>query len=702
MKHGVPSFAPALALALTFAAAACGDDVPDVTALDDPLEGGAPTSTGAATDGPSNTGDSGDPDPIEIDEVEGCDPMIPEVCGFPWPSLAWSGDGTGLALTEQAMPQNASDAEALAAWSNDFDGISRAAAFVTLFPDQTVDTANLPTAADPEASLSPDAPVLLIDVDTGERYAAWAETDVRGEGPSQQPFIVRPAQGLPFGARIAAVVTDAVVDTDGEPLRSPVAFAALRDGMTTTSPSIEARREAMESLFARLQDEGVARESVVMAWMGRVQSEGSAQGLLPAMVSVAAQAMDEARTIEVDVNECYVSDAREAADLECDVDGGMNPRTWRRLIGTVQLPNFLDADGLVQLDADGMPMLQGTASADFVMNVPMSLRTAAPQTAPLITFGHGLLASPHRYIADDTDGDGQVVLSDLMSAVFVGTRWRGLTGTDLAVALGTLSDANGVVAARDLLAQGIVNQIMMVPFVRKGLADDARLQTLDAAGPILHPEHQGYTGISLGGIFGTVYMALSPYVRTGVLHVPSSGFVHLLPHSGEFTPFQNLLDGSVPDPNEQQLFFALLQRMFDVGDPINYIQHIEDAPVTDLGTKHCLWQCSVGDIQAPWFGCDALVRAGGFPQVGPVAREVPLLDTIDSPTRPGTSGLQYFDPQLGTPLVSTDSVEDNGAHKALRRNPEVHQQTRDYLDPTLPGAIVNHCGGACVIDPVPR
>jgi hypothetical protein len=96
-----------------------------------------------------------------------------------------------------------------------------------------------------------------------------------------------------------------------------------------------------------------------------------------------------------------------------------------------------------------------------------------------------------------------------------------------------------------------------------------------------------------------------------------------------------------------------------------------------------------------------LMRTGGFAQAGPPVRPVFGLEIVDTPTGPGTSAVQYFDPGLGIPPIENVGLEENGAHTAIRRNPEVQLQTVDYLDPETPGRIVNHCGGPCAIDPVP-
>jgi len=60
--------------------------------------------------------------------------------------------------------------------------------------------------------------------------------------------------------------------------------------------------------------------------------------------------------------------------------------------------------------------------AEFVVNVPDSLREAPAGSAPIVVFGHGLLVNPGRYLADDLDANGQMELAERMGAVFVGTR----------------------------------------------------------------------------------------------------------------------------------------------------------------------------------------------------------------------------------------------------------------------------------------
>jgi hypothetical protein len=658
----------------------------------------------------------GDDGPLSIEEQPGCDPLVPHVCAYPMPSMHFMEDdpttatGHRVAVTAEAAPANAREAQGLLDWINQADGVSRITSFTTVFPDAPLDTSNLPTPFDLEASMGPESPVQLIDMDTGERIPVWAEIEQRGATPAEQALVLRPMRGMPFGHRVAAVITDTLRHQDGAVPASPPAFAALRDGRPTDSDSIERRRPSFDTLFALLEAQGMSRDRVVLAWQAVVLSRETAQDALPAMVELAAAGVDT-NAPELTITACYshAEEDRDPLGLDCALDdprtdAPLNPLTWRRIFGEVALPNFLGPDGRVTRDAAGQPVQQGTVHAEFVVNVPASLRGAGEGAAPLVTFGHGLLMDPGFYIADDDDYNGQMVLADRLGAIFIGTRWTGLSSTDLGQAAGVILDPDTAPAFADTLMQGIVHQILMVPFVEHALMHHPLLSADDGSGSLVDPTRLGYTGISQGGIYGTTLMALSPYVQTGVLHVPASGYVHLLPHSTEFATFQALLDAQVPDLHEQQVFFAFGQRVFDAGDPINHIAHVVDDPLTPLGPKNALWQCAVGDMLAPWFGCDALMRTGGIPTADPEVWPVWGLDPISTPTAPGASALQYFDPQLGVPELTTADPQSFGAHTALRRNDEIHAQHEAFFafdDPPAAGTIIDPCDGPCVIDPVP-
>jgi hypothetical protein len=647
---------------------------------------------------------------VHVEETPGCDPLVGALCAFPFPSMQYleedSSTATGyrVALTEEALPANFRDSTRFLERFNQADGFSIATPWLTIFPEAALDGASLPSLDDLDASARANSSIQVLDRDTGERYPVWAELDFRAETPEEQTLIIRPMRGLALGRRVAVVITDALRNEDGSTPVTPPAFAALRDGRPTDSQVIEGRREEYEQLFDFLAGAGVDREHVLLAWEAVTFSDELAVSQLEPLVRAATDRVATAPPTYT-VTACYSHDADDATDFGCLPEVGegqpLSPLTWRRLVLTAELPSFLGTDGYIETDESGEPVVQGTFEAEVVVNVPASLRDASAGSAPVVVFGHGLLRDPQSYIAADVDINGQMTLAEEMGAVFVGTRWVGLSSSteDLINATSVLSDPGSAFEVADTLRQGIVNQILMAPFATEVLASDPLLAARDGSGSIIDGEHVFYTGISLGGIFGTTFMAFSPYVATGVLHVPGSGFVHMMAHSVDFALFQELLNGALGDRREQQLFMALAQRMFDVGDPVNYVGHLVENPLTPLGPKSCLWQCAVGDSEAMWYGCELLVRTGGFPLAAPVVSDVFGLEPIDTPTAPRTSGMQQFDPGMGLPSLEGGATE---AHTAIRRNPEVHLQTIDYLDRDEPGRIVNHCGGPCVIDPVPE
>jgi len=174
--------------------------------------------------------------------------------------------GYRVALTPEALPEDVANAEEFLERFNRADGFSVATPWLALLPAAAIDRASLPSVLDLASSVTPESGVQVIDRDTGERVPVWAELDLHGEAPDEQTLIVRPMRGLPFGRRVAVVVTDAVLTEGGEPAEAPAPFAALRDGRPTDSAALEAMRPGYEALFEFLAEHEVPRERVILAW----------------------------------------------------------------------------------------------------------------------------------------------------------------------------------------------------------------------------------------------------------------------------------------------------------------------------------------------------------------------------------------------------------------------------------------------------
>ncbi len=164
-----------------------------------------------------------------------------------------------------------------AAW-NDEDGFSANASLLTYVAD--LDPANLPRWTDLGASLDDDATVVLVDTSTGERVPLWAEPDAGAAIAEERLLVIHPAVSLE-PATTYAVGLQGLTTTAGEPIAVSPVFAVYRDNLTTEIDSVEARRDSMETAFDALEQGGVDRDDLQLAWTFTTAStENTTAGIL--------------------------------------------------------------------------------------------------------------------------------------------------------------------------------------------------------------------------------------------------------------------------------------------------------------------------------------------------------------------------------------------------------------------------------------
>ena len=184
----------------------------------------AAPSTEAVADAGTRTGDHGAPpttttvpttevvaaaaDPALVSAIEaqlaantdGCDPLDTRHCYLPFPSnfhtLANTDSATGRRVLFPAAgaPVNASGVPIdIAEWNRN-DGFSPNSTILTYVADLDAEASRLPPWTDLEASLADDAPVVLVDLDTGERVPLWAELGRQGApSPPTALLVIHPA-----------------------------------------------------------------------------------------------------------------------------------------------------------------------------------------------------------------------------------------------------------------------------------------------------------------------------------------------------------------------------------------------------------------------------------------------------------------------------------------------------------------------------
>nr|MCU0672107.1 hypothetical protein [Myxococcota bacterium] len=166
---------------------ACGDD--DGTTGTD-----AGTTDGAAD---ASSDDAGRPG-IDVSRPE-CENLDPTHCLMPYPSsrfLAADDDtatGFRVAIPTEALPLNQFEEPADPNTWNRFDGFSPATSLIAGFEGK-IDPTNLPAYDRIAESLGESSPTILIDAETGERVAHFAEIDEwYNADPDTTTFYVRPA-----------------------------------------------------------------------------------------------------------------------------------------------------------------------------------------------------------------------------------------------------------------------------------------------------------------------------------------------------------------------------------------------------------------------------------------------------------------------------------------------------------------------------
>jgi hypothetical protein len=603
-----------------------------------------------------------------------CNPLIGDDCVTPFPSSfylepAATRTGVAVAIGDDVLPRSAAGVVIRPDRLNGKDGFSPSTPFLVYFAGG-VDVAGLPTLDDLGASTAPTSTIQIIPWDGGPRVPLFAEVDANAGVGQRQGLIIRPQERLrPATRYIVALV--GLRDAAGAPL-APAPFRALRDRAALT-PELAWFRPAYEELFARLEDAGVPRASLSLAWDVTTASVETLTGHLLAM-------RDEALA--------RVDDGTLGYRVVSSRDTPGETHRLREVKVRAQAPWFLESDApeaLMRFGADGLPRADGVAEFDVTIEVPRCAETAT-RPLPFVVFGHGLfgtaaetLASPRLHRAAND-----------LCMILVGTDWLGLTTPDLAVIAGTvLPDLNKVYIITDRLQQAHVNAQVMTRLFRARIKDDPALAVTGR--PISDGAEVYYFGISNGGVQGGTFMALSPDVERGVLNVPGCQWSLMIYRSTQFSPLYPLLNAILPDPLDRQLLVAASQSEWDHSDPASFAPHLIRDPLPGVRPKRVILQEAIGDSQVPNMATRVLARAIGLQGFGLVE---PVYG-IEEAQGPLDSAYTQWDTHR-TPLPPAENVPppvDNGAHGAIQGLPALNQQLRLFFRPD--GLAVNTCEGPC-------
>ena len=609
-----------------------------------------------------------EPPPVEpitgISNLPGGDALVPEVLLFPFPSDFWmrpdesSPTGRRVTFPDGVLPEPLEPST-----YQGHDGFSRIPSLLAFF-DVPIDPSSLPDQEDTAATLSPSASVQLLREDTWERVPALVELDSNASFSFEQTLIVRPQRLLDEGTGYVVVITDGVRDTSDRPLPMSDAFRALRDGIPTDSEAVEAWREDFELVTAAINGAQIARDSVRLSWSFHTRSEESVVGPLLAMQEIA-----------------MTSSLPEWELLSDGVDGDD-----RLVRGSITCPDFLDGEGMVQLDSEGGVVVQGSREVEFLLTIPVEI----DEERPVIAFGHGFFST----LEESTWGSLNTGLH----------RWQmsAITTNFLAFNEGDALSTFGLLGGRlqDTFSitsqqlQSLSHFTILARLVNEQLSDDPRLTT-SSGGALLAPDPR-YMGISNGGTQGLTLMSTSPAYSLGALVVPGGAWTHMLERAVQWNEMGEILRDKYPDPRDLQTVMSLVQPLLDSADSMNYAEHLIDdrfpgLPPVRVTLHEALWDSQVANLVTHW-----VARTAGIPLVTHAPIEVwgvPVVKATGDTAIETDSALLIYD--LGAEPIAPGNVPppvDNDAHAEIRAREDYQIHLGRFLED---GSIIQQCQGPC-------
>ena len=673
MRRTARSLLAVVAIAFT----ACSDPGSGEPSAGVTAAGDAAATTTSTAAGPTTTA----PEDAILDMALRCDPLDERACLLPWPNNAFTVPdpatvtGRRLDLHPESTPLNALGVPIDVSDQNRADGFSPGSAILTLVPGLDFGRSGFAPSTDIGASLAADAPAVLLDTSTGERLAYWAELDAAAPA-GQQVLTIHPASSLAEGHRIVVGLRN-LADSAGNVLQRTTAFQAALD----SQPEPLERARAFRELIGALVADGVAADSLYLAWDFTVASAESLSGRVRHMRDVAYDTLGDAAPAFTILSQ---------AD-----DGGV-----RTVTGWYDVPHFLDGDGspgnTMLLDEDGLPTLND-ATPSYGSRFRCVLPVAPAQPVPAIVYGHGLLGNR-------MEVDALSFAAQLGVAGACATDQIGMSDDDLGNLATILADLSGFAQQADRMQQGLLNQQFLGRLLNHpaGFVSSPAFQAPDGS-PLVAVGATQFVGNSQGGILGGAASAISTEWSRVVLGVPGINYSLLLPRSSDWPQFQTIFEAAYPDPVDRVLALQLIQLLWDRGENGGYAQHLVDDPYPGIEAKQVLLVQAFGDHQVANVSTEVLARTLGATARQPALAEgrsndvEPLWGIAGSdPSSPISAVLVLWD--FGTPAppaVNLPPVEPQygrDPHGAGSQEPRVLQQALTFL---LSGELVDVCDGPC-------
>ena len=607
-----------------------------------------------------------------------CDPNDPSVCLQPWPNDFFTttdsttDTGRRVDLQLQSMPTNRAGKPIDPSDINRNDGFSPDAPIVVKVPGLDTDQAFARTGAvnlrDLSRAFDDAQPVVLINTRTLQRQLVWSEIDSspadNPSDPSTRVLMIHPGVNLQENTRYIVALRN-LRDAAGNVIPATGPFKALRDGTSSSDPTVAQRRKHYEALFNALAAAGVDRDSLYLAWDFTVASERSLSERQLSIRDDAFKALGDTNLSDLQVQ------GSSPAFKVTKVTDNVNSQIARRVEGTYTVPCYLNLPGCPSgsrflyppgsTHGPPMPLPGNTETARFTCNIPwVALHSGGARPS---LYGHGLFGSrdevnqgqaqamdqEHDFMYCATDWVGMactdlnapptpgapsspadlIGLPGALQSYFTNAQAYNPPDCDVPTALGAESDLSNFPTLVDRLDQAFVNFMYLGRLMihAQGFSSNPAFHG-DSGQSVIDTRRLFYDGNSQGGIFGGSLIALEPDLDRGVIGVTGESYSVLLQRSTDFG------NGSPPSPNpsdptsvipeyayplyqaypnigERQLILSLIQQMWDHSDPGGLAAHMTTRPLPNTPVHHVLMHIGLGDHQVSNYAAEMEARTIG-------------------------------------------------------------------------------------------
>lgn len=361
-------------------------------------------------------------------------------------------------------------------------------------------------------------------------------------------------------------------------------------------------------------------------------------------------------------------------------------------------------------------------TARFTCNIP---RSAVAETSPgsgvwsldhavrPSMYGHGLFGD---YTEVHTTNVRQ--LGDDEGVLTCATDFTGMMEDDIGTAIQALADLSHFQPIPDGLQQGFLNFIYLgrLLMLSDGFSSSPAFQ-FGGHSVIDHGSGLYYYGNSQGGIAGGALTAVEPDITRTVLYVPGMNYSTLLTRSIDFSDYALILYPSYPDESARPLLLALIQMMWDRGEPDGYANHMTSNPLPGTPAHHVLIDMAYADHQVTNVATEVEARTIGAPLRYPTLDpgrapgyvnffpDIPTLGNLSGPAADGNGmfvwdigpkrsdglgGVLGTDPAPITNLAPDDSFGVDPHDTVINTSALIRHQIAEFLRPN--GKIIDPCG----------